>query len=124
MEALFLKTFDLVGRERGAAKGFAVFFAGGDDFGDGGVELGMVLAATQAKGKGEVASADKEHVNAGGGGNFFNVGQGGGVLDDGDDEDILIGKIIVALASGPSGLGEVGARTAPADGRSLALARC
>jgi hypothetical protein len=108
------------GGEGWAAEEFAVAPAGLDHPGDGGVEFGVVLGAAQAEGEREVAGADEQDVESGGGGDGFDVLHAVGVLDHRDDEHFAVGEVVIPLGGRPAELGEAGAGAAEAEGRVAA----
>ena len=97
-----------VGRgDRGAPDELAVAPSGVGDALHRHLELGHVLPAAEAEGKGEVARADKDDVDAGRRGDLLRVPQALGILDDGDGQHGVIGEIMVALRGLPADRGEV-----------------
>ena len=81
---------------------------------------GSFWPAAQAEREGEVAGADEERVDAGGGGDGVDFVEGGRLFDHADGEDVLVGGIVVVAGLRPGADGGAGAGASFAGGRIAA----
>ncbi len=85
--------------------------------GHGLLNFGMGHVTTDTQRKCQVARPDEEDVDSGRGGNFIDAVDRGRFFDNRDDEDIAIGKVVIALGGRPAESGQAGARSTSAGRR-------
>ena len=94
---------------------FAVSLGGSDDFADGFVEQRFVLPAAQSERERQIGGADEQDVDARSRRDLVDALDGAGLLNDGDDDDVAVGGIVIAIGFGPGGLRQSRAASAESD---------
>src|SRR4029079_14991374 len=80
----------------------------------------MIWLCAATEGEREIAGANENDVDAGRGSDFIDVRKSRQVFHNDDDDDALIGKIVVAFGCGHTESSEVSARSARARRRVAA----